>query len=50
VAPTVAGVFVVGYPRGSQDANLYRVQNGALELVKSSSNGAIFAIPPFSGS
>jgi hypothetical protein len=49
VAPTVAGVFVLGYPRGSQDANLYRVQNGALELVKSSSNGAIFAIPPFAG-
>lgn len=52
IAPTAEGVFVLGFPIGTQ-TNLYRVDNGALQLVKligpSTTVTQIVAIPPFAG-
>ena len=48
VAPTTAGVFVGGTPAGSTTAVLYRVRNGALQVVGPIASD-IYAIPPFSG-
>jgi hypothetical protein len=44
VAPTSAGVFVIG------SGNLYRVDNGNLQLVAPTTAQQIFSIPPFAGS
>ena len=51
VAPTTAGVFVLGIPVWIHTTNLYRVDNGMLNGRRNRSLGAtstqIFPIPPF---
>jgi hypothetical protein len=49
VAPSTAGVFVTGRPTGSTTGVLYRVANGALEVVGplATDVGHIYPIPPY---
>jgi hypothetical protein len=49
VAPSAAGVFVTGRPTGSTTGVLYRVANGALEVVGplATDVGHIYPIPPY---
>jgi hypothetical protein len=47
VAPTSAGVFVLGYPSGSPTASLYRYTDGTLERLTPTSYREIFPVVPY---